>query len=73
MANEVAQGRDLMLARCFDLSGQRPKALELYQTLAKQGQGPLKDAAKEGIAKPYRQTRAASVMVDLQFPDPMAY
>ncbi len=73
LATHVAQGRDLMLARTFDLLNNRQKALEIYQRLVKIENGPVKDAAKKCLKTPYKKSKTQEVMIDLQFPDPVHY
>ena len=65
----------LFLGRCFDLEGQRERALEAYQrALSAGGVEPrLQKALEDGLKKPYRDQWRSSLHLDLQFPDAFAY
>ena len=64
----------LFLARCFDIAGDRVRALELYRQIPEGLDDPrLLDAFRSGKGKQYRDQDVNQIMVDLQFPDTLAY
>ena len=64
----------LFLARCWDLAGDRVRALECYAKYPEGMDDPrLAEAFRRGREKPFRLTGVDQIMVDLQFPDTLAY
>lgn len=69
----VTQVCNLYLARCYDLFGERKRALEFYASEAQVENPKLKKAYKKGIRRPYHQSETLSMMIDLQFADTLQY
>jgi predicted choloylglycine hydrolase len=73
VSQHVGRVRDLYLARCYDLLGQREQALSLYRAHTDIQDPKLKKAFQKGIRKPYRKKEICQVLMDLQFADTFQY
>lgn len=73
LSDHVKAVCDLYRARCFDLSGERSKALELYRLHAAAHEPRLQKAFKSGLKRPFHKKDADRVVLDLQFPDTFEY
>ncbi|MBI2666711.1 hypothetical protein HYX13_03810 [Candidatus Woesearchaeota archaeon] len=69
----VSQVRDLFLARTYDLIGHRGKARELFQKQTSFADPRLEKAFARNRTKEYREQDKKTLLLDLQFPDPMQY
>ena len=66
--------RDLYLARCLDLAGEREQAVALYASHSQLAKEPkLLKAFKKGLKKPYQEKETDRILIDLQFPDTFEY
>jgi Acyl-coenzyme A:6-aminopenicillanic acid acyl-transferase len=65
--------RDLYLARCMDIEGQRLKACELYLKGKTNSDPSLRKAMLKGLKRPYTKEKTGSIMIDLQLPDTFHY
>jgi tetratricopeptide (TPR) repeat protein len=72
-ARHVTEVRNLYLARCYDLAGERAKALDIYGRFSQIGEPRLRKAYEHGMRRPYRERDTARMMLDLQFPDTLQY
>jgi tetratricopeptide (TPR) repeat protein len=74
LSRHVVLVRDLYLARCLDVLGERKQAKEIYLRNSQLAIEPkLKKAFKRGLRRAYRLTHPSQMVVDLQFPDTFAY
>lgn len=70
-SENVLSVRDLYLARCYDLTGRRKKALQLYKRVCSVDK--LQKAFEKGLRRPYNRKNANKTMIELQFPDTFIY
>ncbi|MCC7440449.1 MAG: hypothetical protein IT285_02380 [Bdellovibrionales bacterium] len=71
---EVSRVRDLFLARCKDIVGERHAALDLYRRHAGTADDPkIRAAFRKGVRRAYRRSQISELVLDLQFPDVMVY
>jgi tetratricopeptide (TPR) repeat protein len=73
LSQHVSCVRDLYLARCWDLSGMRQQAVELYRKHQNTHEPKLRKAFRKGLRRPYRAWETLRMLVDLQFPDTFQY
>ena len=74
LSEHVILVRDLYLARCLDLAGEREKAKVLYAAHVNIAKEPkLLKAFKKGLKRPYRAQETDRILIDLQFPDTFEY
>lgn len=69
----ISQVRDLFLARCYDLKGQRAQAKELYKSYSHAKEPKLRKALKMGLLRKYHPFQTHFMTIDLQFPDAFHY
>jgi hypothetical protein len=73
-SSHVSLVRDLYLARCLDLQGERVRAQAIYEKNIPLAVEPkLKKAFKRGLKRTYRLKDSMQMVLDLQFPDPFVY
>ncbi len=74
LSNHVLLVRDLYLARCLDVLGERSQAEVIYRKNVSLAQEPkLKRAFQRGCVRSYRGADSEQIVVDLQFPDTFVY
>ncbi len=74
LSGHVALVRDLYLARCLDLQGERVKAKVIYEKNISLAVEPkLKKAFRQGRHRSYRLKESTQMVLDLQFPDTFVY
>ena len=75
LSDHVKAVRDLYLARCLDLTGQRARAIQLYarHVHLHSLEPKLKKAFKRGLIKSYQKSEISRMIVDLQFVDTFEY
>ncbi|OFZ22872.1 MAG: hypothetical protein A2X94_17610 [Bdellovibrionales bacterium GWB1_55_8] len=73
LSAHVAQVRDLFLARCRDIAGDRQSAIALYRKYLTIADPKLRRAMKEGFRRRYRVSDTVRLMLDLQFADALQY
>ncbi len=74
LSSHVVLVRDLYLARCLDVLGERKKAQAIYEkNIGLASEPKLRKSFKKGLSRQYRAIDATQVVVDLQFPDTFIY
>ncbi|MBI2519595.1 MAG: hypothetical protein HYV97_04235 [Bdellovibrio sp.] len=73
LAQYLAAVCDLFLARAWDATGDRDRALKLYQIWANYPDPRLREAMLEGVRRPYHKKQIGQIMLDMQFIDPIMY
>ncbi|MEK6624502.1 MAG: hypothetical protein AABY86_06020, partial [Bdellovibrionota bacterium] len=73
LAHYLAAVCDLFLARSYDATGERERALKLYQSWAKYPDARLREAMHQGLRRPYHKKQIDQIMLDMQFVDPIMY
>lgn len=73
LSPHVQAVRDLYLGRCYDLAGERERALELYSAHPEVHEPKLRKAFAKGIKRRYQSHEIGRVVIDLQFPDTFEY
>lgn len=74
LSPHTAGVRDLYLARCRDIAGERSDAVALYCEAEKRVADPcLREALARGRKRPYRAHETSRMLLDLQFPDTLHY
>lgn len=73
LSAHVMRVRDLYLARCWDLRGERKAALTLYHRHPEIQEPKLRKAYRRGLRAAYRPSETGRIVLDMQFPDTFQY